>query len=513
MAGEVQYEDAVDMPTVGSTGSPIRILPPELLAQIFEHYASVGATCSPVLLSHVSSFWRRTAITTPSLWHSISFSIPTATPQITAARVRAWLNRSGLYPLHISLLLTEWIDDDDFYTPLLNYLRTHIPHWSRLSLTAASITIARHAFLFFTSFPHYDMLSRLDIRAGSSFPFDPDDEIQIMPLDEAEDERGGITAVFAALTNTYAPRFTELNLAASALPYASWHSKNRLEFPHLRRLRIFERGGQSGEITALSVLHLLAKCPILEEFIFRGSDSFFEPQGVFSNVLDLSRLRVLHLAQTCHQRAILAHLFTPALEVLRLSWLNRTEVLIDESYIPDPTEASEEPTEWSQSSYTDILTGAGIRSLISRSTPPIRILDMDFADARSPKDFIWMFERLPTLESFRIVGSDMSNKVLDALAFTTKRGEWLCPRLTSLDFLRCDVITGRGVVTLAKSRNPLKEVMDGETTDDVAADLLVRPARLEKIVIEACAGVDCESVAVIQHIMDDIDFEVGIVSP
>ena len=507
MANEAPTGD-VDGYTTQSNHSPIRILPPELLAEIFGHCASVE-TFSPVRLSHVSALWRHTAITTPSLWHSVSIKIPTATPRITSAKVRTWLARSGRIPLHISLVVIEWRDDDISF-PLFHHLRGHSHHWGRLSLIAASYTVARHIFQFFTSLPHHDMLSRLDLSIGSASLTDPDDLTPLLIPEENEDERGCITVVVAGLMKTSAPRLTEFNLSTSALPY-EWDLKTHVGFTHLRILRIFERFGPFAEIRASTVLQLLDKCPALEVFIFSGSN-FFEPLGVNNSMVDLPRLRELHIAQTINQRAILAHLITPALQILRLSWLNRPEALIDESFILDPSEFSEAPTEWSQSPYTDLLTGAGIRSLIRCSTPPIRVLDMDYADARSPKDFIWMFERLPTLESFRITGSDMSDKVLNALAYKNNAGTWLCPRLKSLEFSRCDVITGAGVVALAKGRNPCGDHVCGESTEDVTAGQS-RPARLSRFILEACAGVDCESVAVMQHLLNIVDFEVEVVPP
>lgn len=477
--------------------SPIRVLPPELLAEIFEHCVS-EETFSAVRLSHVSTLWRRTAITTPSLWHSVSVKIPSSTPHITSAKVRTWLARSGGIPLQISLNVTKW-NDDDSSLPLFHHLRSHSHHWGRLSLITSSHTVARHIFQFFTSFPHHDLLSRLDLSIGSS----------LLDTHDPEDERGSITVVVAGLMGTYAPRLTEFNLATSALPY-EWNLKTHVGFPHLCTLRIFEQNEfEIGDISPSTILQLLDKCPALEHFDFTGSNGI-DPGGVSDVMVSLPRLRELHLAQTVHQRAILAQLVTPALQILRLSWLNRRDPLIDDSYVPDPSEDSEEPPEWSQSPFTDLLTGAGIRSLISRSAPPIRVLDLDFADARSPKDFVWVFNHLPTLESFRITGSDMSDKVLQALASETDRGVWLCPRLMSLEFSRCDVITGRGVVALAMGRNPCKDHVGGLSTEDISADYS-RPVRLTTFIVEACARVDCEAVAVMQHLLDNMDFEVELV--
>ena len=507
--GDETFSEDVGVSTTQSTrDSPIGTMPPELLAEVFSHCASVEPF-SPVQLSHVSMLWRETAITTPSLWHTLSARIPSQTPEICLAKINTWLARSGAFPLHVSLILTEWQDDDNttFWSSMIS-LRDRSIHWSRLTVIAASYTIACQFFHVFVSVPGHAPLYRIDLRVGSPLVEEFDDEEPLLALNTPEDEVECITTVFAYLSWIYAPRFTEFNLGTSALPNSSWLSLVDLGFTRLRSLRIFERKGMDGQIGASSLLGFLEKCPALEKFIFKGS-SLFDPLGTSASVVELSHLRELHLAQTCHQRAILAHLCTPALEVLRLSWLNRPEMFIDESYVPDPSEQNEEPVEWSQSQFTDLLTGAGIRSLISCSNPPIRILDMDFADARSPKDFVWMFEHLPTLESFRIVGSDMSNKVLYALASKNQSGKWLCPRLTSLDFSRCDVITGKGVVALAMGRNPCVDV-EGEVTRDVSAGE-PRPARLTKFVIEVCAGVDCESIGVMQHLIGDVDYEVEVV--
>ncbi|KAF8573566.1 hypothetical protein K439DRAFT_1642895 [Ramaria rubella] len=494
MAGEAPYDTAS---TSRPCAPPIRVLPPELLAEIFEHCTS--DSYSAISLSHVSTLWRRTAVTTPRLWHSLSVALPTSSPRTTSAKVRTVLARSGAFPIHVILTLRSWSEDDIPTLALLIHLRNHSGHWARLTLTAASCSITRSLFAFFAERPDMRALTRVDLTAGPSFD-DAEDDFPFVLPQENEDPRSDMTAVLAGLASTQAPRLTELNLATSALPYPFWPTPTPLL--HLHTLRIFDRNGHLGEIAAPSLLHLLAKCPLLERLLFRGSSSFDPHAPPFGPPVSLPYLQELHLAQTFHQRIILAHLHTPALHTLRLAWLNRPEVLIDESYAPDPAEKNEEPTEYSQSPYTDLLTGAGVRALVRASNPPLRVLDMDFADARSPRDFVWLFGRLPTLEEFKIVGSDMSDRVLDALAGRGEDGTWLCPRLVSLDFSRCDVITGKGVVELAKARNPPL---------DVGIDNAGAPARLTRFNVEACARVDCEAVAVKQYILGDVSFEVEVV--
>jgi len=397
---------------------------------------------------------------------------------------------------------------------LLGDLREHGRHWRRFSLTAGSFRIAHGVFAFFTPSPPHQILSRIDIKAGPLTSEDIffDDELE---PDDAVDPRGDITTTFLAIhvLAASAPHFTELNLLSSALPYAAWGTAVHPELPHLRKLRIFEHAGQGDQISAPSILCLLAKCPALEFFSFRGW-YIFEPRSHPLEIVDLPHLRELHLAQTFHQRIILSHLSTPKLETLRLSWLNRPDSLIDESYQPDLSEDNADPVEFSQSPYTDILTGVGLRTLIRRCMPPIRVLDMDFADARCPNDFVWLFAHLPALATFRIVGSDMSDNVLSALAAPRQDGTWLCPRLTSLEFSRCDIITGLGIVSLAKGRNPPAEsnLDQAAGNDNRRGAARLRPARLTHFSVEACATVDCESVAVMQYLLDLVVFNVEVMT-
>jgi hypothetical protein len=330
----------------------------------------------------------------------------------------------------------------------------------------------------------------MDIR--TRFSTDNIDEIPGL-LNADENPRQDITAMFQGLTETHAPRFYELNITTSALPLPSWNPSRRPEFPNLRVLRIYEHYIGITEIKAASILYLLAKCPSLEYFVFKGA-YLLPPHNITMNIVNLPYLQYFHLIRSCHQRILLSHLYTPSLETLRLMWLNHGELPPDEFYDSDPMEMDEDPTEFSQSPQTDLLTGLGLRTLIRNSAPPIRFFDMDFSDMRSPKDFSWVFKHLPMLENFRIVGSDMSDKVLYALAGPGRDGKWLCPLLTDLEFSRCDVITGNGVVALAKGRS---------TTCTVRG-----PQRLKKFTVDFCAYVDCESIAIMQYLLDIVNFEI-----
>ncbi|KAF9443042.1 hypothetical protein P691DRAFT_809556 [Macrolepiota fuliginosa MF-IS2] len=95
--------------------SPARRLLPEILQEIFYHCLPTAhntVMCSqepPLLLGRVCSQWRQVAYSTPRLWTRIHIIATRPTPvhyQLDAARreaVTAWLSRSGVLPLSISM--------------------------------------------------------------------------------------------------------------------------------------------------------------------------------------------------------------------------------------------------------------------------------------------------------------------------------------------------------------------------------------------------------------------------
>ena len=109
----------------------------------------------------------------------------------------------------------------------------------------------------------------------------------------------------------------------------------------------------------------------------------------------------------------------------------------------------------------------GLRKLITRSNPPLEVLDMDLSDMRA-KDFRWCFDRLSTLRRFRITGSDMSDRVIDLLkpimpSFPIEAGgdttsgplpaiKLRLPRLVKLKLYNCQRLTGKAIIDALSSR-------------------------------------------------------------
>lgn len=133
--------------------------------------------------------------------------------------------------------------------------------------------------------------------------------------------------------------------------------------------------------------------------------------------------------------------------------------------------------------------GMGLRTLLKRSRPPLRLLHMDYADMRT-KDFRWCFEHLPHLREFRIVGSDMSDRVVSMLAPYARRrmaygiaharesddakGSWAVrlPSLAKLAVWHCQRVTGDAIVQAFRERvrftDRAAEEGRGETLESVA---------------------------------------------
>jgi hypothetical protein len=87
--------------------SPVRSLPPELLSEVFLNvFASdgpQGILFRAFALSTVCSYWRNVALSTPGLWCQIYANIDEGDPDSIADMVQTWIERSGQYPLSISL--------------------------------------------------------------------------------------------------------------------------------------------------------------------------------------------------------------------------------------------------------------------------------------------------------------------------------------------------------------------------------------------------------------------------
>ncbi|KAK0457603.1 uncharacterized protein EV420DRAFT_504391 [Desarmillaria tabescens] len=90
--------------------SPIRSLPAETLQEIFvhtlpvHHNAVMQSKQSPLILTYICKEWRSLALSTPRLWSSVHIIIR---DDEHLAGAEKWIQRSGMLPLGISLMLPE----------------------------------------------------------------------------------------------------------------------------------------------------------------------------------------------------------------------------------------------------------------------------------------------------------------------------------------------------------------------------------------------------------------------
>jgi hypothetical protein len=285
------------------------------------------------------------------------------------------------------------------------------------------------------------------------------------------------------------------------------------------------------------LLRFLTICPELEVFSFTGS--MLEPVVTLEDVrspppiVSLPRLRTLILNGTLATRIILSYLHTPTLRVLCLERLNvDSDFPVLNPYLPHPSrepidpsfvtpqspraesqtsttelpsspisaedlhlpsrslafgfecaledgDSDDELPDFSQSPHSDHATGMGLRSLLSRSSPPLSVLEMDYADMRT-KDFAWVFSRARSLTDFRIVASDMADRVVRMLA-PDANGTMLLPRLRSLALVNCQRLTGTAIVEAVRER---ARATDGYTAEGRAVDAFP----LEDVAVVHCAN-------------------------
>jgi len=110
--------------------SPISALPYEILSEIFvwavpsDDFPTPCSTQSPLLVSQISSHWRRVALSTPHIWHRLHIDYRDQVEDVGVARL--WLQKSGNLPLDISLS----VDFNDMpQQGILNLLCEFAPRW------------------------------------------------------------------------------------------------------------------------------------------------------------------------------------------------------------------------------------------------------------------------------------------------------------------------------------------------------------------------------------------------
>ncbi|KAF9454719.1 hypothetical protein P691DRAFT_804065 [Macrolepiota fuliginosa MF-IS2] len=403
--------------------TPINSLPAELLIEIFVSCSVIGAL-APLALRAVSPRWRDIVDCSPLIWRHISFDDEQRS--ISAQRHQAEMWAKFSRPLQFDVEVNA--NNLDNMLPLLSPLLPYIDRWRSFTLTGQreEEVDTTELILNSTTFNHLN--------------------ISICDWDTEYLEEEDVKATFVPTYPVW-PFCYMMNVWMYKLPSPQ-------SLAPLRFTCISITEGSFGAVFSQPrpVLEFLQACPELESFYFSGWPHDEDLSTEKLPVVSLPRLHTLHLKSTCSARAYLSSLNTPHLRNLYLAHLN-VDFKLQGEY-NEPGDSDDEAGDYSQSPWSDQATGMGLRKLIHRCKPPIKVLEMDFSDMRT-KDFRYIFDRLPDLEEFRIVASDMSDTVIRLFKPNIRDDgsvEIRAPRLRQLKLYNCQRLTGDAIVGALVSR-------------------------------------------------------------
>jgi len=449
---------------IPSSLSPIHRLPTELLIELCT-YCSANDAIAPLTLASVCRLFREVILSSPRVWQLISLDGQRPTVSTSNAQADLWIARSDPLPFDVELNL----QCSDALLSLLSPLLPFIDRWRYCWISGA---IEERLNLFSLIQP--GLVPTLHYL-----------NIDIQSLEDSADASYHPSTFYSCGVYSQIPQHISMNLSFATLPSAK--SVNSMQFT---TLNITERSLEV-HLQPAEILDFLTMCPLLEEFYYSGV-LHDEVSTELPNVAHLPHLRILLLRNTCFQRTILSGLDAPALGELHLQNLN-LEFELQRHSAAEEGDSDEEDPDYSRSPWSDHHTGIstgqtvywtiqltfffwsgmGLRKLITRSNPPLEVLDMDLSDMRT-KDFTWCFDRLSTLRRFRITGSDMSDRVINLFkpvflppddgASLRRVINIRMPRLSALKLYNCQQLSGKAVVDAIGSRVNYTDEMTPDST-------------------------------------------------
>jgi hypothetical protein len=396
--------------------APINSLPVELLTEIFTQCSYIDPL-SPLSVRAVSLGWKVLVDNSPLIWRHISLDDESRSIALQNNQAEQWAYLSSPLQFDVEVNATNM----DNLLPLISPLLPFVGRWRSFTLTGQREE-------------EVDM-SELDINSKTLQHLN----ISICDWDTEYLEEDEVKSTFVP---SYPPFAFMMNVWVTKLP-------SHTVMAPLRFTTVSITEGSFGAISAhpRSVLEFLQACPDLQCFYFSGWPHDEDMSSEKLPVVTLPNLHTLQFKSTCSARAYLSCLNTPVLQNLHLAHLNVDFTLQGDYH--DPGDSEDEAGDYSQSPSSDQATGMGLRKLIHRCSPPLKVLEMDFSDMRT-KDFRYIFDRLTDLEEFRIVASDMSDKVVRLLKpnFLEDGSVQLrLPRLRNFRLYNCQRLSGNAIVS------------------------------------------------------------------
>ncbi|PIL22426.1 hypothetical protein GSI_15114 [Ganoderma sinense ZZ0214-1] len=523
---------------------PVHRLPPELLIDILVHCSDEPSDqLNPIVFGRVCRYWKDVSCLSPRIWQHVYLFESNGTT-LSHDQALCWMERSVPLPFDVRIEAAT----PDMILPLLS------PVLSNMQRLRRCVISGRHEEEFDFDKYAFDrtrgcLIDELHLLIKGVSALDTLGINTDGASDVADDRT--YSTVFRVHGPADGPQELALHFSVYALPLESVMKPIPVTSVCITEFSL------EVSTDVARMVNFLRCTPLLETLHFTGWPQEGEPiqPGVLVPVL-LTRLRTLLVRSTVSVRAILEHIDAPALEELFLEHTNVDFELRTEPYValrapPYEGESDDEAHDFSQSPWSDhatgthialpalspnafihalpfpclctrfrtpiririrtrmvtyirpirpptpawtrVRTGMGLRTLLRRSRPPLRLLHMDYADMRT-KDFWWCFEHLPYLREFRIVGSDMSDRVVAMLAPYQRRrmayglanayeddarGSWAVrlPSLQKLAVWHCQRVTGDAVVQAFRERVRF--------TDRAAAE--GRGETLESVAVVGCS--------------------------
>ena len=365
-----------------------RLLPPELLAKIFEHASGMGWTRAPIVASHVCSTWRAAARAHPSVWSYITINFDL---QDRTGWTKHWLSMARQASLHVTL---EYSVYNRAFGRVMALLFERSEQWVSLDL---DMPPEETQLVLIACKPHN--FTRLRSIHTSLYACSEglEDTERFTSFADAFQNAPSLTS-FSVFGNAL-PRDLPLGLTSICMEYNDPFGPN-VENPH-------------------SVLEVLRNLPNLESLTMRLGVLTPTPPA-FPGV-ELPELRTL-VYEDLHAGdfQILSYLAAPSLRHLRACVQSGPEVC-------------------------DVVPTYLIPFL--EDSPNVETLELDGIDvwpARWPS----ILPRLPKLRELYLHDSDIDDKAVEGMF--GKNGS--CPDLQRIDLRWCQHVRGTTLAQLVESR-------------------------------------------------------------
>ncbi|KAF7351975.1 hypothetical protein MVEN_01159600 [Mycena venus] len=218
---------------------------------------------APLLLCQICQSWRSIAFATPRLWAAIHIVIPDQSRiQLLTDRLIFWLKRSGVVPLHISLVSSRTSEPNGDFSPLLEALTAVSRRWRNIELSWPGNMHAR---------------SRLIAVTSADVPL-----LETIKINYLEDSTIG-SQTFLATKSLRSLTFPAIDNCQDVS--VSWH--------HLRYLKI--TSSWHGFLTCPAALQILQQCTALQTCEFAVTDTGADLDGSVSKA-EFSLPELLHLS-------------------------------------------------------------------------------------------------------------------------------------------------------------------------------------------------------------------------